>query len=89
MSIFLQEFRDEGMSLLEVTRHVLCRNCNIHFPVTGSFEVENGHSVLDADISEAITEEMNHEGWERKNCPVCVNTIPDLIKIDIEEEESA
>ena len=87
MTISLQGYLFETNVKLLPSAMVRCRCCNALITVSGHEEIDAEEGVIAPDFEDSLECGMAYDGWERGNCPCCVNSYPNLAKHDAEEDE--
>jgi len=88
MNLLLQNRLYSVSVLMTASVKIPCANLTHEAPIiTAEFEADDNSSAINpCDIETALEEQMINDGWERGNCPHCVESIPNLAKLDHEAE---
>lgn len=86
MTLSLQGYLYDTAVTLLPSALVKCRSCGSRIDVTGE-EIDAEEGVVADDFAGSLEAAMDQSGWERGNCPHCVETIPNLAKHDAEDDE--
>ena len=91
MTLSLQGSLHNVTPSMSVSVKIPCaNNCPYETPIIqAEFDAaEYLDHIIPSDVEEAISEQMTLDGWERGNCPVCVERFPNLAKQDHEDREA-